>query len=117
MSTRTVVSSYLDALKNGREWSHFFSDDMEFVSHVVPPKHVKGRSAFVESTRRFYSMIAGVDVIALIVEEDRACALTRYELQVPQGPAFATEVAEIFKVAGGRIASLDIYFDTSPFPK
>jgi len=33
------------------------------------------------------------------------------------GPEFASDVAEFFSVAGGKIASLAIYFDSAPFPK
>ena len=117
MSTKSVIECYLEAIRKKTEWSDFFRDDMTFTSHVVPLKRVEGRTAFLESTRRFYSMIAGLEVIALIVEDDRACALTRYKLQIPQGPCFGAEVAEIFKVADEKITSLDIYFDSSPFPK
>ena len=117
MNTKSVIEGYLEALGKRTDWSGFFHEDMTFVSHVVPMKRVEGRAAFLESTRRFYSMIAGLEVVSLIVEEDRACALTRYRLQVPQGPSFSSEVAEIFKVVSGKIASLDIYFDSSPFPK
>ena len=117
MKTKPVIENYLEALKKGMEWKDFFRDDMKFVSHVVPVKRVEGRAAFLESTRRFYAMIAGLEVVALIAEEDRVCALTHYKLQIPQGPSFGSEVAEIFKVVDGKIASLDIYFDSSPFPK
>jgi hypothetical protein len=117
MTTKSVVEGYLDALRKKTEWSAFFHQDMVFASHIVPVKRVEGRSMFLEATKRFYSMIAGVEVIALIVEGDRACALTRYKLQLPQGPSFASEVAEIFKVTDEKISSLDIYFDSSPFPK
>jgi ketosteroid isomerase-like protein len=117
MNTKSVTECYLEALRSGAKWSDFFHDDMTFISHVAPPKLVKGKAAFLESTRRFYSMIAGVEVTALIVEEGRACALTRYKLQVPQGPSFGTEVAEIFKIVDGKIVSFEIYFDSAPFPK
>src|SRR5256885_10585361 len=117
MSTKSLIECYLEAIKKKAEWSGFFRDDVTFTSHVMSVKRVEGRTPFLESTRRFYSMIAGLEVIGLIVEGDRACALTRYKLQVPQGPSFSTEVAEIFKVVDEKIASLDIYFDSSPFPK
>lgn len=117
MKTKSVVERYLEALGNGTGWSDFFRDDVTFISHVVPAKRVEGRAAFLESTRRFYSMIAGFEVVALIAEDDRVCALTRYKLQVPHGPSFSSEVAEIFKVVDGKIASFEIYFDSSPFPK
>jgi ketosteroid isomerase-like protein len=116
MTTRELTERYLEALRDGKEWSDFFHPNMTFISHVVPAKRVEGRPAFLESTRRFYSMIASVEVVALIAEGDRACALTRYQLRSPKGP-FITEVAEIFKVEGGKIVSLEIYFDSAPFPK
>ena len=53
----------------------------------------------------------------MIVEGTRACALTRYRLQRPGGPAFDSDVAEVFGVRDGKISSLDIYFDSAPFPK
>ena len=117
MSTRSAIESYLEALRHKTKWSDSFREDMTFTSHVVPLKRVEGRAAFLESTRRFYSMLAGLEVLGLIVEGDRACALTRYKLQIPQGPSFSTDVAEIFKVVDEKISSLDIYFDSSPFPK
>lgn len=117
MKPKSVIECYLEALKKGTGWSDFFRDDVKFVSHVVPVKRVEGKAAFLESTRRFYSMIAGLEVIALIAEDERVCALTQYKLQIPQGPSFACEVAEIFRVVDGKIASLEIYFDSSPFPK
>jgi len=53
----------------------------------------------------------------LLIDGHKACALTRYQLQPPAGPAFSSDVAEVFEVRDGKINSLDIYFDSSPFPK
>jgi ketosteroid isomerase-like protein len=117
MSTRNVVESYFNALTARKEWSEFFREDVKFVSHVAPPKAVTGRSAFLDSSRRFYSMIVGIEVPAILIDGNRACALTRYRLQAPNGPSFFSEVAEIFEVTEGKISSLEIYFDSSPFPK
>src|SRR5262249_47367093 len=98
-------------------WESFVSDDMTFTSFTTPVKHVSGRAAFLDSTKRFYSMIATVELRRLIVDGDHACALTRYTLRPPAGPAFESQVAEVFGVRHGTITSLDIYFDTAPFPK
>lgn len=58
---------------------------------------------------------AGLD---LMLDGVRACALNHYELQPPNaGSAFGSDVAEIFEVRNGKIDSLGIYFDSSPFPK
>jgi ketosteroid isomerase-like protein len=78
---------------------------------------IRAKSAYLESTKRFFAMITAVEVKDLIVDGDRACALTRYECQPPGGPAFDGHVAEVFRVRDGKIVSLDIYFDSAVFPK
>ena len=90
---------------------------MRFNSFVNPVRHIAGKSAYLESTGRFFSMIVHVEVREIIVEGEKACALTRYELQPPKGNRFLSDVAEVFTVRDDRIMSLDIYFDTSPFSK
>lgn len=62
-------------------------------------------------------MIVSVEVRNLLIDQNKACALTQYELQPPTGNVFSSDVAEIFSVTNGKIASFDIYFDTAPFPK
>jgi ketosteroid isomerase-like protein len=62
-------------------------------------------------------MITVLEVKDLLIDGDKGCALTRYQLQPPAGPAFGSDVAEVFEVRDGKISSLDIYFDSSPFPK
>ena len=62
-------------------------------------------------------MIAALEVEDLIVEGQKASALTHYEFQPPGGSSFAGDVAEVFAVQDGKISLYDIYFDSSPFPK
>ncbi len=52
-----------------------------------------------------------------MVDGDKACALTRYQLRPPNGNAFTSDVAELFTVKNGKIDSFAIYFDSAPFPK
>jgi ketosteroid isomerase-like protein len=92
-------------------------DDVAFTSFTSPIKRVAGKVAYLEATKRFFSMIKTFEVKAVLVDGERACALTRYELQVPGGPAFESQVAELFEVRDGKIKSLEIYFDSAPFPK
>jgi len=87
------------------------------LASTTPVKRITGRAAYLESTRRFYSSITSLQVKELLTEGNRACALTRYELQPPGGPAFGSDVAEVFGVRDGKIDSLEIYFDSTPFPK
>jgi len=72
----------------------------------------------LKATKGFYSMITSVAVRDLLTDGDKATALTRYKLRPPNGaPPFETDVAEVFAVKNGKIASFDIYFDSAPFPK
>ncbi len=117
MTTRDTIQGYFSSLKQKTSWDSFLSDDLIFTSFTSPNKRVSGRAAYLQSTKRFYSMIAALEVRDLLVDGHKACALTRYELQPPGGPAFGSDVAEVFKVRDGKISSFDIYFDSSPFPK
>ena len=117
MTTRDTVQGYFTCLKQKKGWESFLSDDMAFNSFTSPVKQVTGKAAYLEATKRFYSTIVSVTVKDLLVEGEKACALTRYELRPPAGKAFSSDVAEIFKVRNGKIGSFDIYFDSVPFPK
>ncbi|HUI30584.1 MAG TPA: nuclear transport factor 2 family protein [Candidatus Acidoferrales bacterium] len=117
MSTRETILNYFKELEHKGKWESFLAEDLIFTSLVTPIKRVTGKAAYLESTRRFFSMISSVEVRDIIVEADKACALTRYELQPPKGSNFTSDVAEIFKVRDDKIDSLSIYFDNSPFPK
>ena len=116
--TRETVQRYFDHLAAHEGWEGLLAPDLVFTSYTSPIKQVNGRDAFLTSTSRFYSTIASVQVRDLLVDGERACALTRYELQPPNGgPRFASDVAEVFSVRNGKIDSFSIYFDTAPYPK
>lgn len=115
--TRTTIDGYFADLKEGKDWQRFFADDLVFTSRTSPVRQLAGRETIVQATQRFYSMISQVDVRRLIIDGDRACALTRYVLTPPSGPSFESDVAEIFQVRDGEIATFDIYFDSAPYPK
>ena len=117
MTTKDTIEDYFGSLKKKQGWESCLSDEMIFTSFTTPIKQVSGKAAYLESTKRFYSMITSVELRDLLVDGDKACALTRYELQPPRGPAFHCDVAEVFGVRDGRIISFDIYFDSAPFPK
>jgi len=117
MSTKDVVLQYFDELTRKGNWASFLSDDFKFASFTSPVKEVTGKAAYLESTRRFFSMIESFEVRDLITDGAKACALTRYRLKPPAGNGFQSDVAELFTVTNGKISALSIYFDTAPFPK
>jgi ketosteroid isomerase-like protein len=117
MTTRDTIQAYFSSLKQQTGWDSFLSHDMRFTSFTTPNKRVSGQAAYLEATKRFYSMITALEVKDLLVDGQKACALTRYDLQPPGGAAFRSDVAEVFEVSDGKITSFEIYFDSSPFPK
>ena len=117
MTTKTTIEGYFDKLKQKKDWQSFLADDIVFTSFTSPVKQVAGKAAYLESTKNFYGGIIAFEVRDLLIDGDKACALTRYQLQRPQAPAFESDVAEIFRVHDGKITSFDIYFDSAPFPK
>lgn len=116
MHTRSTIEQYFDHLKTKAGWEASLADDMVFNSFTSPPKEVRGKAAYLAATKRFYDSIQSMEVRQIIVEGDRAVALTRYQLRGPSGN-FTSDVAEVFGVANGKINSFWIYFDTAPFPK
>lgn len=117
MTTKATIEGYFSSLKQKKVWSSFLADDMVFTSFTSPVKRVKGKEEYLQSTKRFYGGIVTFEVKDLLVDGDRACALTRYQLQRPELPAFESNVAEIFRVRDGKVVSFEIYFDSAPFPK
>jgi ketosteroid isomerase-like protein len=117
MGTREIIQGYFAELQQRGRWESFLADDLKFTSFTSPAKEVAGKAAYLDSTRRFFSMIQSVAVRDLIIEGEQACALTRYQLQAPSGTTFQSDVAELFRVRNGNIVALAIYFDSAPFPK
>jgi ketosteroid isomerase-like protein len=117
MTTKAVIEGYFSSLKQKKGWDSFLAEDMVFTSFTSPVKQVTGKEAYLESTKRFYGGIVTFEVRTLLIDGDKACALTLYQLQRPGSPVFESNVAEVFRVRDGKIVSFDIYFDSAPFSK
>jgi ketosteroid isomerase-like protein len=118
MATKKTVQLFFDAVLEKADWPALLADDVVFISAASPLRQVSGKAAALPGLRRFYSMVSTFSVREIIVDADKACALTRYTLQPPSGgPTFTSDVAEIFTVRNDKITSFAIYFDTAPYPK
>jgi ketosteroid isomerase-like protein len=117
MATRDVVLRYLDSVRAREGWESFLADELRFTNFTDPVRRATGKQASLEGIRRFYGMVMAMEVERVIVDGDQACALTRYELRPPIGPAFESHIAEIFEVSNGKIQSFGIYFDSAPYPQ
>ena len=118
MTTRATIDGYFERLRQGNGWDEYLADDIAFTSLTSPMKTVSGKESYLQATRRFYSSIMRVDVRELLIDGDRACALTRYIIQPVNGaPTFESDVAELFTVRDDQIRTLTICFDTARYPK
>lgn len=117
MSTRTTVESYFTALRDREAWPDHLAPTLTFTTHASPGRTVAGRDAYLAATAGFFSMVRDVELRDLVVDGDRACALTTYTLQPPAGAPFRSDVAEVLAVRDGAIEALEIYFDTAPYPR
>ena len=116
MTTRETITRYFDALQKGDGWDEYLADGIMFTSYTSPIRQITGRESYLASTRGFYRMIGTIEVRDLIVDGDRAFALTRYLLNPPAGEPFTSDVAEVFTVSGDKIDTFDIVFDSAPYP-
>ncbi|MES2306526.1 MAG: nuclear transport factor 2 family protein [Gemmatimonadota bacterium] len=117
MTTRDVVFGFLEAVRAGKAWEAFLSEELQFTNFTEPVKRVMGKEASVAGLRRFYAMVTTIEVGNILVDGHRACALTHYQLQPPGGAPFESHVAELFEVVDGKIAAFGIYFDSVPYPR
>jgi hypothetical protein len=118
MTTKQTVELFFDTVMQKADWESMLANDLVFISATSPLKQVNGKAAALPGLRRFYSMVKTLDVREIIVENEKACALTRYILQPPNGrPEFTSDVAEIFAVSNDKITRFAIYFDTAPYPR
>lgn len=115
MDTRQTIERYFDLLSARAGWETLLAADIEFMRLTTPPKRVAGKRPYLEATRDFYASIACLEVRELIVDGDRACTLTRYQIRSPNGERFDSHVAEFFTVRDGQITALSICFDPSPY--
>ena len=73
MTTRETIHGYFSSFRQKKGWESFLSDDMTFTSFTTPIKQVSGRAAYLESTKRFYSMIRALEVKEVLVDgQERA---------------------------------------------
>jgi len=77
MTTKDVIQSYFSSLQQKRGWEEFLTEDLVFTSFVSPNKQVRGRAAYLESTKRFFAMIASVEVRELLTDAWRIQAPRR----------------------------------------
>ncbi len=111
--TMDILNRYYKGLLHKEDWHSMLSEDILLTGTVA--NESKGKEAFVNNN--FFKMVKGLKIKQMIVENGSACAVVSYDLISPKGKDFSSEVAEIWSIKNGKLASLAIYFDTAAFQK
>ena len=116
MNTKELLETYYRGLATKAGWELVIADDFEFVGgDMTKTEPTVGKAAYVETIRRFGRLFGSMQVAEMIVEGDRAYVCGRYDYAFPNGVRIAGDVAEIWRVRGGKLAALRIFFDTATF--
>ena len=115
MDTKAVVTAFYEGLarKDG-SWQEHLGEDVDF-SDASGKLKARGREAFIESFSSFLRAVERVEVRRLIVAGDEAAAVVVYEYVNRKGEHLEQTDAEVWRVEGGEIAALTIYFDITEF--
>jgi ketosteroid isomerase-like protein len=113
MTTKDIILKYFESLNKKEGWDFFLSDDFSFTS---PTQHLHGKATYIQDTKDFFYMVTSIEVKDLIIERNKTCAITSYEIRFPSGTVYKDNgVAEIFSIKNNKIISLVIYFDTASY--
>jgi hypothetical protein len=106
VSTTDILRQYFEALAQNGSWQSFLADDLRFTSFTSPRKELTGKAAYLESTKRFFSMVVSLEVRDLLVQGEKACALTRYQLRSLNGTRLRSRSRRPESDGGPRFAEL-----------
>lgn len=112
MSTQTLLKTYYQGIAARSGWQDTISDDFVFTG-AFPGNGSQGKTAYGEVMRRFGRAYETVAVKDAVVDGDKAFSLVTYGAVSPSGNKAAFDIAEIWTVRGGKLASLRVFFDTA----
>ncbi len=115
MDTRELVTRYYDSLnsRDGR-WKSLWAQDAVF-SDASKTLQAQGLEAVIASFEPFLGGVRTVRVIESIVEGSKACFVVRYTYVNQKSEAMEQDVAEVWQIRDGKLASLILYFDLTAY--
>ena len=115
MTVKEIVTSFYSGLaQKNDEWQKNLASDVVF-SDASNNLHAEGKQAFIQSFISFLRAVEKVQMKQLIVQGPAACAVVSYDYVSPKGNRLHQDDAEVWKVEGGKIVGLTIYFDITEF--
>ena len=115
MSTRDLVQSYYNSLKNKNDkWQELYSEDANFAD-ASQTLNAKGKTEVIKSFTPFLKGVESVKVKQIIIEDEYACVVVSYNYINPKGEKMSQDVAEVWEVKDEKLAKLTIYFDLTAY--
>jgi ketosteroid isomerase-like protein len=115
MDTRELVEQfYISLAAKDDRWQEHLAADVEFAD-ASGRLSAHGREAFIQAFTGFLRAVESVRLKQLIVDGAAAAAVVGYGYRNPSGERLEQDDAEIWRIEGGEIASLTIYFDITEF--
>ena len=110
-SIGACCASYLDA------WSRKSIEDVAAMVHPdvsfkAPMQELHGRAAYVEATRRVFTLLERMDVRAQFISGERAVLVYDFVCRDPIG---VSRTAEMVRFHGGLLCETELFFDARPF--
>jgi ketosteroid isomerase-like protein len=116
MKTKGLLETYYKGLAQKNGWDSVLSDNFSFVGgDMTKTTPIVGKQAYIEVIKRFSQLFKTMRVKEMITQDDKACVIGNYDYVFPNGKSINGDVAEIWKVKDGKLASLTIFFDTLTF--
>jgi len=116
VETKQLLEIYYRGLARKQGWEAVISEDFKFVGgDMTKNTPIVGKANYIAIIDRFSRLFATMRVKQMIVEQDQACVIANYDYAFPNGIAISGDVAEIWKVKGGTLDALTIFFDTLTF--
>ena len=116
MKTKELLETYYKGFDQKNGWDSVLSDNFSFVGgDMTKTTPIEGKQAYIEVIKRFSQLFKTMRVKEMIIQDDNACVIGNYDYVFPNGKSINGDVAEIWKVKDGKLASLTIFFDTLTF--
>ena len=116
MKTKELLETYYKGFEQKNGWDSVLSDNFSFVGgDMTKTTPIEGKQAYIEVIERFSQLFKTMRVKEMIIQDDKACVIGNYDYVFPNGRSINGDVAEIWKVKDGKLATLTIFFDTLTF--
>ncbi len=115
MSSFDVIQTYYDS-QNSKDdrWKELWAEDAVF-SDASQTLLAKGRAAVIQSFTPFLKGVQELKISRAIAEGEHVCAIISYTYVNPKSEVMHQDVAEVWQVRGGKLATLTLYFDLTAY--